>query len=71
MMFSFTSMAAMASVPVFYSLDRPLTVALLLVGLLLYQVYLRAIPRRRSTPLTQDPQHPIRLRAGALQGDLL
>ena len=71
MMLNSVNVAVLSTVPVLYCLDQSLIVALLLVGLLLYQVCLPSIPRGRGTPLTYNPQRPIHLRASVLQGDLL
>ena len=70
MLFNSVGVAALAIVPVLCWLDRPSTVALLLVGLFLYQVYLLAFPRRGRTPLTYNPLYPVRLRAVVLRRDL-
>ena len=75
MIFNLVSITVEIVVPVLSLLDLPSTIALLLTGLfaapVLYQVYHRGFSRRRSTPITYSPRHPVRLRADALQGDLL
>ena len=74
MIFNLVSINIEIVVPLLSLLDQPSTTALLLASLLaapvLYQVYLRGLPRRRSSPLTYNPRYPVRLRAVALQEEL-
>ena len=74
MIFNLVSINIEIVVPLLSLLDQPSTTALLLASLLaapvLYQVYLRGLPRRRSSPLTYNPRYPVRLRAAALQEEL-
>ena len=74
MIFNLFSITVEIVIPVFSLPDQPSTTALLLASLLaapvLYQVYLRGLPRRRSSPLTYSPRYPVRLRADALREEL-
>ena len=74
LIFNLVSITVEIVVPVFSLPDQPSTTALLLASLLaapvLYQVYLRGLPRRRSSPLTYNPRYPVRLRADALREEL-
>ena len=74
MIFNLVSITVEIVVPVLSLLDQPSTTALFLAGLfaapVLYQVYLRGLPRRRSSPLTYNPRYPVRLRADALREEL-